>query len=220
MCTRKHARRGVFTLSCRLPLMIVLITRSGKSHFHEATSSPPPRCHSLSIPGLLFFSSLLSCCLPLLLSFILPPLICMSPSLFILQLSLLPSPSTYPLWSAHLSLLHVSCPKRIFPPTRPRLIPPSLSIYLYQWAKVILSSSSRWADAACGRGREKRGAEEHGFSYFIISTAASGGNTLYKLSFVRGDHLTCFSWLLKGLFQPQKHIKILKESKHLQKKKD
>lgn len=108
------------------------------------------------------------------------------------------------------------CPKHIFPPTRPRLIPLSLSIYLYQWAKVILSSSSRWTD---WRGQEKSGAEEHSFSYFIISTVSSGENTtLYKLSFVRGDHLTWFGWLLKGWFEPWKHITILMKSNLFKKK--
>lgn len=31
----------MFTLCCRLPLMIVVITSSGKSHFHKATFFPP-----------------------------------------------------------------------------------------------------------------------------------------------------------------------------------
>lgn len=102
----------------------------------------------------------------------------------------------------------VFCPKHIFPPTRPRLIPLSLSIYLYQWTKVILSSSSRWADSACGRGQEKRGAEESGFSYFIISTVASGGNTtLRKLSFVRGDHLTLWPAAERDSFNPRSTLK-------------
>lgn len=114
MCTWKCTRRGMFTLCCRLPLMIVVITSSGKSHFHKATFFPL-RCHSFSITGLLSFSSILFCCLPPLLSFILPPLICMSPSLFILQLTLLPSPSAYPLWSAHPSLLLCLLPGAYFP---------------------------------------------------------------------------------------------------------
>lgn len=72
-----------------------------------------PQCRSFSILALLFFSFFF-CCVPLLLSFILPPLICMSLSLFILQRSLLPSPSTYPLWSAHPSLLLRLLPRAYF----------------------------------------------------------------------------------------------------------
>lgn len=41
MCTWKCTRRGLFTLSCHLPLMIVVITSSGKSHFHKVTFFPP-----------------------------------------------------------------------------------------------------------------------------------------------------------------------------------
>lgn len=121
--------------------------------------------------------SLHSPALPLALTFHLSPVICSS-------LSPTPSfaPSRFPSYTAspHPSLSL------------------SLSSYLYQWAKVILSSSSRWTDSACGRGQEKRGAEEQGFCYFIILTRCRGGNTTFcKPSVVRGGHLTCFGWLLK-----------------------
>lgn len=179
--------------------MIVVITLSGKSHFHKVTFFP------LNVT--LFQSQLFYFSPP---SFSVVSL-CSSPLFFLLSYACLhlssfssaPScPHLPPIPCDLLIPLSYSffCPKHIFPPTRPRLIPLSLSIYLYQWAKVILSSSSRWTDSACGRGQERRGAEEQGFCYFIILTLSRGGNiTLYKLSVVRGGHLTCFGWLLKGL---------------------
>lgn len=75
------------------------------------------------------------------------------------------SPSTYllPVAGSSLSPTPLSLAPRIyFPPTRPRLIPLSLSIYLYQWAKVTLSSSSRWTDSTRRGRQEERGAEYRG----------------------------------------------------------
>lgn len=132
-CARGDAH--VFALGCRLPLMIVVITRSGKSHFHKATP-PPLGCHSLSISGLLlFFSSLppsfsvvFLCSSPL-------PSLLSSACLHLLSFSSSPSRPHLPPIPCDLLIplsYSVFCPKRIFPPTQPRLIPPSLSIYLYQ----------------------------------------------------------------------------------------
>lgn len=84
--------------------------------------------------------------------------------------SLSPSPSTSSPPCGRLIPLSYSffCPKDISPPTRARLIPFSLSIYLYQWAKVTLSSSSRWTDSACGRGQKKRWAEHKGAQSLLV----------------------------------------------------
>lgn len=105
--------RGELALSHCLPLMIVVITLSGKSH--KVTF--PPQCHSFSIPALLFSSSLFLLCpsalllysssshiyvsislhspaLPLALTFHLSPVICSSLS---------PTPSFAP---SIFSLLH------------------------------------------------------------------------------------------------------------------
>lgn len=152
--------------------MIVVITCGGKSHFHKVRPPPPSR-HSfpllfLSLLSPLFPppSSLLSPSAPL---FLLSPLICTSPTLFILHLPLALTLHLSPPCGRLIPLSYsFFCPKDIFPPTRPRLIPLSLSIYLYQWAKVILSSSSRWTDSACGRGQEKRGAECRGTQFLLL----------------------------------------------------
>lgn len=78
------------TLNYLHPLMIVVITCGGKSHFHKVRFFPPsPSLFSplTSVSTLHFFppSSLLSPPAPL---FLLSPLICTSPSLFILYLPL------------------------------------------------------------------------------------------------------------------------------------
>lgn len=130
--------------------------------------------------------------LPLALTFHPSPVIC---------LSLSPTPSFAP---SIFSLLHG--------------LASSLYLSLFIYINEQKSSFHLPPDeqTACGREQEESGAEEHGFSYFIISTVSSGGNTtLYKLSFVRGDHLMCFGWLLKGWFDPWEHIKILTKSNHL-----
>lgn len=154
--------------------MIVVIIRGGKSHkvrsFFFLAPSPfsPLTCVS-PLFVLLFLSSLLfpsAPLVPFLSSF--PPLYAYLHSSFSTSLS--PSPSTSSPPCGRLIPLSYSffCPKDIFPPTRPRLIPLSLSIYLYQWAKVILSSSSRWTDSACGRGQKKRGAEHRGTRFLLV----------------------------------------------------
>lgn len=165
MCTWKCTRRGMFTLSCHLPLMIVVITSSGKSHFHKATFFSPcdvtlfPSQVCSLLPPSFSVVSLLSLPLFSLLSYAYLRLSSFSSSPSYPHLPPIPCDLLIPLSYS------VFCLEHIFPPTRPRLIPLSFSIYLYQWAKVILSSSSIWADSACERGQEKRGAEEHSFSY-------------------------------------------------------
>lgn len=188
----------MFTLSHCLPLMIVVITLSGKSHFHKVTFFPSmslffnPSSSIFLLPlfllcpsaPLLYSSSshmhvsisLHSPALPLALTFHLSPVICSSLS---------PTPSFAP---SIFSLLHGL----------------ASSLYLSPFIYINEQKSSFHLppdeQTACGRGQERRGAEEQGFCYFIILTRSRGGNiTLYKLSVVRGGHLTCFGWLLKGL---------------------
>lgn len=173
-----------------LPLMIVVIACGGKCNFHKVSFfllSPFSFLTSVSSLSLL---PLVSFCSPL---FLLPPLF-----LFILQLLLSTSPSTYLLSvvGSSLSFTPSFAPSTFFL-LRGLFSSLCLSIYLYQWAKVILSSSSRWADSACGKGEEKRGAEEQSFSYSMNSTVSSSGNTmLYKPSLVKGEHSTWFWWLV------------------------
>lgn len=109
---------SICTLNYFHPLMIVVIICGGKSHFHKV--------RRLFVP---FPSTLLS-------SSALFPFLSSLPSMHISTLHSPPpiSPSTSSPPCGRLIPLSYFffCPKDIFPPTRPRLITLTLSIYLYQ----------------------------------------------------------------------------------------